>query len=393
LLKENGAALTEYQYHLKDHLGNVRLTFTTGGGTMSSMVATMETENAELEESAFENIEATRQVDALYNVTEGGNTSARLNAAEGRVMGPWTSLHLMPGDTVRMSVYAKYDEPAKTNEGITGMAGIIAATLTQETVTDLAMQVTEGLNQALAAGGAGLLAKDNGIPKAYLNYIFFDAEMKTKSANFKQVSEAAHGSFEKLELEFIAEEEGYLMAYTSNETNEDLNVFIDQMSLTHTTGPIVRMDDYYPFGMVYKTSELDGKLTNKFLYNGKEKQELTDWYDYGARMYDPALGRWHTIDPMAEKYPIINPYNYCFNNPVNLFDPDGMDPDSDEQKLINYYQNLGYNVNSIEGVKDAVATIEKVNNVLSEYGEESSISQVTSSEYQKKLQLTVAAVN
>lgn len=94
---------------------------------------------------------------------------------------------------------------------------------------------------------------------------------------------------------------------------------------------------------------------------------------------------------MAEKYPSINPYKYCFNNPVNLFDPDGMDPDSDddekkkqesdEQKLIKYYQNLGYNVNSIEGAKDAVATIEKVNNVLSEYGEEDSITQVTSSEY------------
>jgi hypothetical protein len=79
-------------------------------------------------------------------------------------------------------------------------------------------------------------------------------------------------------------------------------------------------------------------------------------------------------------------------------DPDSDDDkkkrqESDEQKLIKYYQNIGYNVNSIEGVKDAVATIEKVNDVLAEYGEESSITQVTSSEYQKKIQLMVAAVN
>lgn len=87
VLKENGTSKSEYQYHMKDHLGNVRLTFTTGAGVVSGMMATMEQENAEFEEMAFDNIETTHQVDELYNITEGGNTSARLNAAEGKVMG------------------------------------------------------------------------------------------------------------------------------------------------------------------------------------------------------------------------------------------------------------------------------------------------------------------
>ncbi len=43
-------------------------------------------------------------------------------------------------------------------------------------------------------------------------------------------------------------------------------------------------------------------------------------------MYDPQLGRWHTIDLMAEKYPSINPYNYVLNNPIKLMDPNGEDP-------------------------------------------------------------------
>ncbi|WYZ21712.1 RHS repeat-associated core domain-containing protein [Flavobacterium soyae] len=48
-------------------------------------------------------------------------------------------------------------------------------------------------------------------------------------------------------------------------------------------------------------------------------------YDYGARNYDPALGRWMNIDPLAERYYGINPYAYVFNNPIELFDPNGME--------------------------------------------------------------------
>jgi RHS repeat-associated protein len=67
---------------------------------------------------------------------------------------------------------------------------------------------------------------------------------------------------------------------------------------------------------------------HKYGYNAKEEQEELglDWLDITARNYDPALGRWMNIDPLAEQMPEWSPYNYAFDNPIKFHDPDGRAP-------------------------------------------------------------------
>ncbi len=67
-------------------------------------------------------------------------------------------------------------------------------------------------------------------------------------------------------------------------------------------------------------------IKNRFLFNGKENQITGGlrYLDYGARMYDPEIARWTTVDPMAEKYYPHSPYNYTLGNPVRFTDKFGM---------------------------------------------------------------------
>jgi RHS repeat-associated protein len=60
-----------------------------------------------------------------------------------------------------------------------------------------------------------------------------------------------------------------------------------------------------------------------YKFNGKELDEETGLYYYGARYYDPKVSIWLSVDPLAEKYPNVSPYVYCLNNPVRFIDPDG----------------------------------------------------------------------
>lgn len=88
----------------------------------------------------------------------------------------------------------------------------------------------------------------------------------------------------------------------------------------------VQRNGYYAYGGPYGDWNTNADAQSlKFL--GKEwyHQHGLDLYDFGACLYDPAVGRWTTMDPLCEKYYSVSPYAYCHNNPVNRIDPDGRD--------------------------------------------------------------------
>ena len=87
-------------------------------------------------------------------------------------------------------------------------------------------------------------------------------------------------------------------------------------------GNVEETNHYYPFGGVFASSQ----NVQPYKYNGKEldTKKGLNWYDYGAREYDAVLGRFTTMDPMAEKYYAVSPYTYCVNNPIKFVDPTGM---------------------------------------------------------------------
>ncbi|PIF00167.1 MAG: hypothetical protein CR994_06795 [Maribacter sp.] len=112
---------------------------------------------------------------------------------------------------------------------------------------------------------------------------------------------------------------------------------------------IIEENNYYPYGHKMlgfndAVSPYGNSTAKRWKFNGKEFDNSfdIDTYDFGARNYDPTIGRWMNIDPLAEKYYDFSGYNYTMNNPVLFTDPDGMRVewgkglDAEEKQILGY---------------------------------------------------------
>lgn len=112
-----------------------------------------------------------------------------------------------------------------------------------------------------------------------------------------------------------------------------------------------------PFGeTMYEQHSYTENFVNPYKFNGKEQDIETGLYYYGARYYDPKTSIWLSVDPMAEKFPNWNPYNYTMQNPINLTDPTGMapeggetDPKTNVMVYIYHQSELQDRINKFEG--------------------------------------------
>ena len=143
-------------------------------------------------------------------------------------------------------------------------------------------------------------------------------------------------------LESVAVSTGRLTALTGNNGavsfesdgfitdhlgNVAVVVNLSASSATSTDNVILEQNEYTPFGTKLNVTGLKTQAANRWRYAGKEEQDIAGMdlglLDFGARYYDPFTVRWNAVDPLAHKYFPMSPYNYCGNDPVNRFDPDG----------------------------------------------------------------------
>jgi RHS repeat-associated protein len=213
--------------------------------------------------------------------------------------------------------------------------------------------------------------KLGGTTNGKINYIYNAIGQKVKKVVVDNVANTTTDylsgfQYKNTELQFFLHSEGYVHftkpLASQGGANSGLGSFnyvfnykdhLGNVRVSFANDPlqgnvlkILEENNYYAFGLKHKNYNVEhldfdqfpetgveiapapavANASYNYKYNGKELQDELglNMYDYGARNYDPALGRWMNIDPLAELAPNKSPYHFCSNNPVNRIDPTGL---------------------------------------------------------------------
>lgn len=328
-----------YDYFVKDHLGNIRTTVTTDANALSSYyLATHEVASAAIEKTIFDNIDDVR--DTRPQGDPWNQDAALLNSNDPNTrIGTSLMLNVMAGDKISLQAYSYHEGKDSATDNFTIPESMLEALLT--TLANgyggfsggEANNGTDILNNIFVNdGGTNAMLYDElranhtnpVLPRAYLNYLFFDESnnLVQNESGVIQVSGAA-SSWEHLSTPDIpVRQSGRLLIYISNE--QAMDVYFDNISVSYTRGRLIEENHYYPHGLLVQSSYAAGVTPeNRYKHQGKllQKELGMELYDFHARQYDPQIGRFWGIDP-ADQFP--SGYTGMGNDPANMVDPSGM---------------------------------------------------------------------
>jgi RHS repeat-associated protein len=321
---KNGSTF-EYQYAISDHQDNTRVVFTSATPAPDAPTATFEGDGND-GASQYLNVDPSNVVSfTAANHTSGGVKVVRMNQTY--KIGPSKSLQVNPGDKVDIEVW-EYHEGASgfgsTSTPLTTLITMVSGAFGGESGGGgESGLIYNGVNAAINAFVPGGNQGTNR-PAAYLNYILFDENYNLIDMGW-QLAPATTFTKQKLSFSTInVKEEGFLFAYLSYDNDSNNWVYFDDFKVTHTPTNVIQYNEYYPFGLQTSNSWTREDQSNNFLYNaGNELNENSGWYETFFRGYDPTLGRFNQVDPMAFVASSHTPYNYGYNDPVYYNDPNG----------------------------------------------------------------------
>jgi RHS repeat-associated protein len=347
------------EYFVKDHLGNVRSIIDIYQYPILSYLASYEIASAQLEELFFDDVDGIRD-DKPGSTDPEDQMAGRLNGAEpDHRVGTSILVKVMAGDKVQINADNYYDgtynprddQPVRPDDilssiisTLTGGAGGLGESESHAPELVPKLFNPDNYNQI-----NDLLQEDvdPNRPKAFLNYVLFDQNMRVVRTFTGAWQANGDGGWQTIgnDAPMDIPVNGYLAVYLSNASsitcescmNSEGDVYFDKLKIKFSRGHLKQETHYYPFGLPMAAigSSAVGMTPNRQKYQSNEY--ITDaglnWMSFGARQYDPQLGRFLSVDPMASAggQDMLSPYQAMGNNPVSMTDPLGLAP---PQKLV-----------------------------------------------------------